>query len=201
MSDHRSKRMEVELERQIKDYIHNDIANAAHHLKKMIEDRMAADDRDGIFLDMMAALTMIAFAVEANLNFIGAKVVDGWVERQSGKDKWTQVLGTLGIEADYTQRPFSTLEQLRLFRDTLAHGKPRVLDEKETAIGTYDELYALNEIKSRSPWEHYVTLESVQAGYDDMNAIWDMMLKRAGIELHDTLSGWSGGMTYKRDVG
>jgi len=200
MNDRRHIKMEVELERSVKDYIHNDLTNAAHHLKKTIETRMAADDRDGIFLDMMAALTMIAFAVEANLNFVGAKVVQGWVERQSGEKKWAAVLGTLGIEADYAQRPFSTLEQLRQFRDTLAHGKPRVLDEKETAVGTYDELYSVNEIKSRSPWEPYVTLESVQAGYDDMNAIWNLMLEKAGIELHDTLSGWSGGMTYKRDV-
>jgi hypothetical protein len=192
--------MEVELERNVRDYIHNDIANAAHHLKKTVERRMADNDRDGIFLDMMASLTMIAFAVEANLNFIGAHVVQGWVERQPGEKKWTQVLGTLGIEPDYNQRPFSTIEQLRQFRDTLAHGKPRVLDERETAIGTYDELYSVNEIKSRSPWEHFVTLESVHAGYDDMNEIWNLMLERAGIALHDTLSGWSGGMTYKRDV-
>ncbi len=200
MNDRRNVRMEVELERSVKDYIHNDIANAAHHLMKTIEARLEKDDRDGIFLDMMAALTMIAFAVEANLNFIGDRVVEDWKERQSGEKKWAQVLEKLGIEADYTQRPFSTMEELRKFRDTLAHGKPRVLDEKETAIGTYDELYATNDLKSRSPWEAYVTLESVQAGYDDMNEIWNLMLEKAGIKLYDTLSGWSGGMTYKRDV-
>lgn len=71
---------------------------------------------------------------------------------------------------------------------------------KETAVGTYDELYSVNELKARSPWEPYVTLESVQTGYDDMNAIWNLMLERSGINLHDTLSGWSGGMTYKSEV-
>ncbi|WP_137821583.1 hypothetical protein [Pseudomonas sp. D(2018)] len=70
----------VRKEVQKKIYIHNDLANAANHLRKRVEENEATDNHEGISLDIMACLTMLAFTFESRLNFIGAKTVDSWNE-------------------------------------------------------------------------------------------------------------------------
>ena len=54
--------------------IHNDLQNAAWHLTERVKRRAAEDDRLGLAHDCMAALTVVAFAFEANLNFVGSEV-------------------------------------------------------------------------------------------------------------------------------
>jgi hypothetical protein len=46
-------------------YVHNDLMNAADFLKRRIDKRIEEGDRDGIGLDIMACLTIMAFAFEA----------------------------------------------------------------------------------------------------------------------------------------
>lgn len=75
------RRMRVVLERRKVDNIHNDLSNAATYFRKRILERIERGDREGLFLEMMAELTMIAFAVEANLNFVGDRVIEGWKEK------------------------------------------------------------------------------------------------------------------------
>lgn len=70
-------KMRVRLQARRDIYVHNDIANAAHYFKTRIEERVSNNDRTGVGLEMVTALTMLAFAVEARFNFLGAQLISG----------------------------------------------------------------------------------------------------------------------------
>ncbi|RWA78216.1 hypothetical protein [Mesorhizobium sp.] len=95
MADEAQPKIRALLEIEDADFIHNDLANAAFHLKERVRKAMEAGERDGIGLDMMAALTMTAFAHEAYLNFIGDMVIEGWDERQALWKKERQIMTSL----------------------------------------------------------------------------------------------------------
>ena len=63
-------------------YVHNDLSNAAFHLLERIDEMERTDNREGIGLDVMACLTMMAFTFEAKINFLGFKVIAEWKEKQ-----------------------------------------------------------------------------------------------------------------------
>jgi hypothetical protein len=62
-------------------YVHNDLAGAAYHFKGVIESKLAANDRKGIAYDYMACLLMLAFTFEAQINFLGLKLISNWKEK------------------------------------------------------------------------------------------------------------------------
>lgn len=119
-------------------YVHNDLSNAAFHFKNGIEDRLKRDDRAGIAFEYLACAVMIALTFEAKINFLGAKLISNWQERQPFNDKVDQVFAHLGIKKDATQRPYSSIEQMKRFRDSVAHGKPTIVEHDETVVMTQD---------------------------------------------------------------
>jgi hypothetical protein len=56
-------------------YIHNDIGNAVFYFKNRVDERIAKGDHDGVGLEIIAGLTLLAFEVEARFNFLGAKLI------------------------------------------------------------------------------------------------------------------------------
>lgn len=181
----REQRLRVLIEAKRKDLIHNDLANSAFYLKERVIARDAAGDREGIFLDMMAAATMTAFALEAYLNFVGTTKVPDWKDRAGIRAKLDSLRAFLKIDAPLDVRPYATVGELIELRNTLAHGKPRISKIREVAEGTYDELHA----RMRPPqpdWEKSLTPEFVVRVYEDVEAIWREMLNAAGIDILDT---------------
>jgi hypothetical protein len=64
-------KMRVHLKAHRHIYIHNDIGNAAFYFKNRVNERIAKGERDGVGLEIIAGLTLLAFEVEARFNFIG----------------------------------------------------------------------------------------------------------------------------------
>lgn len=104
--------------------IHNDLMQAADHFKLAVEAKLKAGDRSGIAYDYMACLVMVAFAFEAQINFIGQEKIKQWNERENFHDKVKKVLAELKITPDWAKRPYSSMQYAKDFRDSLAHGKP-----------------------------------------------------------------------------
>lgn len=194
------RKMRVELTQEQAAYIHNDLGNTAYYFKQRIVERLAKDDRDGIFLEMTAGLTMTAFAMEAAVNFVGDWIFkEDWRERDASLKKVKRVFTELRIDfGGFKDRPFSSVVHLKELRDTLAHGKPERMTSREITVGTYDELYAKPLIAGG--WESMVTPENVVNWYDDMDDIWHRMLKAASIEVIDTMSIGSRGMRFIEHV-
>lgn len=185
--------MKVRKQVQKNIYIHNDLANTADHLRKRVEEMEATGNRDGIALDITACLTMLAFTFESRMNFIGAKTLgDDWKERDYFVNKIKTVFKTLEIDSNRTERPYSTVWELKNFRDTIAHGKPDESETKEVveSDGSLEDLAT----DLSGAWEAYRTIEFMRQGFEDVNAIWKEWLERAGIELHETLTHGSHGI-------
>lgn len=167
-------------------YIHNDLQTAAFYLKEKIEEKIQNGDRSGIGYDKMACLAMLAFSVEANINFFGHKLISGWRERASFETKFSAVLARLNIVHDDTQRPFKSLKALKEFRDLIAHGKPKEIQFNETLVMSPEEADRANDLSA--DWEAYCSDENVMFSYEDVEIVWKMMLKTSGLKLYDTLT-------------
>jgi hypothetical protein len=172
-------------------YVHNDLSNAAYHFKIAIEAKVAANDRKGIAFDYMACLLMLAFTFEAKINFLGSKLfADKWQERHSFREKNKQVLAKLKIVPDWTVRPFSSIDAMKRFRDSIAHGKPVETVTDETVITTSE--MADKQIDLDSEWLRYCEHDAVFNSFDDVETIWKQLLEAAKLEVFDTLTHGGG---------
>ncbi|MET4686263.1 hypothetical protein [Sinorhizobium fredii] len=179
------ERVKVKVKAKSQVYIHNDLANNAYYLRKKIHERLAKGETEGISLEMTACLVMIAFALEAQINFLGWKLIEKWKEFAPTLEKLQQVAKQLGVDPNFETRPFSTVKRLKEFRDGIAHGKPFTITVEDELVATYDELENLG--YKQAPWEGVVTKEFVDQAYDDMETIWRDLLERSGLEVLDTL--------------
>lgn len=84
-------------------------------------------------------------------------------------------------------RPYKSIVDLKDFRDTLAHGKPKEVLQEIEVITTHEELAARGHLSA--DWEKYLSEEFVFDAYQDVNLIWNDLLKRSGLEVFDTLTG------------
>jgi hypothetical protein len=168
-------------------YVHNDLSNSAYHFKTVIETKVAANDRNGIAFDYMACLLMLAFTFEAKINLLGAKLkADKWNERHSFKEKIKQVLANLQIVPDWTVRPFSSIDTMKKFRDSIAHGKPMEIVTDESVITTSE--MADKRVNLEADWLLYCEHDGVFNSFEDVDTIWKQLLEAAKLEVFDTLT-------------
>lgn len=105
-------------------YPHNDLLNLAFYHIDTIRTKVKTDEDNGLALDCHSCLIAIAFSVEALINFVGDKKVDGWNEYERFHIKMEQVCEIADIKYDESVEPFSTLNQIKQLRNLMAHGKP-----------------------------------------------------------------------------
>lgn len=195
MSEEPEPRIKALLEIQQFDRIHNDLINAAFHLKERICKADESGEREGMGLDLMAAVTMTAFAYEAYLNFIGHAALKDWKEFSPQWQKEVAITEALGIERNLERRPFSTVNKLREVRNTLAHGKPTFEEHAWEAEGTHSELTAT--LKAfQAGLEVTITRAFLEEAYADVEEIWKLMLQRADIQVWETMGHGAGGITF-----
>lgn len=195
MADEAQPRIRALLEIDNADLIHNDLANAAFHFTERVRKAIEAGEREGVGHDMMAALTMTAFAYEAYLNFVGNAAIEHWDERQSLWKKERQILESLGLEWKENERPRSTTRELRDFRDVLAHGKPVLTKQTQEAEGTDSDLQTL--LRNYKPeWETKLDPDFVSRAYEDVEAMWRAMLQAGQINVIETISHGSRTITF-----
>lgn len=187
------EKIKVRRQRRKHFYIHNDLANAAYHSKLLIEEKLKTDGA-GIALDCMGCLTMLAFTVEAKINFLGAKLITSWKERQPFDDKLKAVLERLNLQLNPSERPLSSINELKEFRDSIAHGKPLEIESDEEVTGTAEEIDNLPDLTAN--WQNFSKPENVFKISDDVDAFWKLLLQQSGLSVFDTLSGGSTSLTF-----
>lgn len=175
-------------------YIHNDLSNAAYHFKKAVEARLVEGNREGIAFEIMACLSMLAFSFEARINFLGAKLFqDKWKERQAFNNKVGQVINKVKLGLPENERPYTSIEKLKTFRDSIAHGKPCTIEVDEVVEVEYDDLDRVVDLSAG--WEDFCTESVMNEVYDDIEEIWQLLLSKSGLELFETITHGSGGIT------
>jgi hypothetical protein len=176
----------AKIRKDMRIYIHNDLMNAADVLKGKIDERSKKGERDGIGWEIMACLTIIAFAFEAQMNFLGFKLIQNWEERKPYLLKFERVAKQVSVKVDYGSRPHSTVKELKDFRDTLAHGKPKEIKVEREDVITREELERRDLLKAE--WQDSLTEEFLARAYDDMEDIWREFLERSGLSVIDTIT-------------
>jgi len=166
--------------------IHNDISNTANHLRTRVEEMDKAGNREGISLDITACLVLLAFTFESRLNFIGHHKVGDWCERERFPTKLKIVRKALNLKPDYSVRPYSSIRALQDFRNTIAHGKPIIIEINETIEGDPDA--HPDDMELRAPWEESLTTTFMRQCSDDIDEIWKEWLNAAEIDSYQTLT-------------
>lgn len=174
-------------------HIHNDLGNAAFYYRNLIKDRFDRDDRKGITFDLMSCLVFLAFSFEATLNFYGDVLIPRWKEMQSFDSKVQEVFAAIKIKPDMKQSPFSSISQLKKFRDLVAHGKPINYPYDEIIELPKDELERPHNLSGE--WEAYCTPDSVFAIYSDIDAILKILSEQSGISPYEMLTRDEGGLS------
>jgi hypothetical protein len=191
-------KIKVRLKAHRRIYIHNDIGNAVFYFKDRVDTRIAQGDRDGVGLEIIAGLTLLAFEVEARFNFLGAKLIADWKERAPATEKVEKVCGHLGVALDFSVRPYSSVAKLKDFRDTLAHGKPEEKTFDEEVVATAEELEARGIL--HADWEAYVDQGFFHEAYGDAEQIWKELLTKSGLTVFDTLTHGGSHMSFIENV-
>ncbi|WP_428428659.1 hypothetical protein [Pararhizobium sp.] len=180
-------KMKVRVQQQKQILVHNDLSNAGYYFYKRIGERLKMDDREGVGLEMMACLTMLAFSIEAKANFLGWKLSPKkWNEGKTTKEKLKSVAKQLGVAIDFGKRPYSTVTSLKAFRDEIAHGKPieRFADDVKVI-----ESEDLDRHDPLTPdWDKFLTPEFIDQAYEDVNAIWHDLLGASDLKVYETLT-------------
>jgi hypothetical protein len=146
----------------------------------------AADNRSGISLDITACLVMLAFTSESRLNFIGAKKVEGWNERDPFPVKVKAVFKALNLRPDLKKRPYTAMKLLQDFRNIIAHGKPSTVEIDELIEVGPEDRY--DDVDLKADWEKCLNTDFMRQCSDDIDRIWHEWLEVARIELHETLT-------------
>src|SRR5262245_16328299 len=110
------RKLRVRRQRKRNILIHNHLFNAALYFKNRIEERLNRDD--GIAFGYMACLVMLAFTIEAHINFLGYTLIPTWKEFRRFDEKLNDVLTRLQLSPDMSSRPYASINILKNFRDT-----------------------------------------------------------------------------------
>jgi hypothetical protein len=179
-------------------YIHNDIGNAAFYFKERVNQRAARDDREGIAHEIIAALTLLAFEIEARFNFLGYKLIEDWDEWQAAKKKIEAICNYLGVKPDFSARPYLNVEKLRAFRNTLAHGKPEEVELDEEVVATAEELDERGFLHAE--WEAYIEQDFLNEAYDDAEQVWKELLEKSGLTVFETMTSGTRSFSFIEHV-
>ncbi|KZY60454.1 hypothetical protein A3733_24880 [Pseudoalteromonas shioyasakiensis] len=188
----------VEETQNSKVYIHNDLSNAAHFLKESAI-KSKEGNGEGLSLIIMGSLTMYAFSLEARINFIGSKTIENWNERKQYIKKLKKILKSCDIPYLPDERPFTTLNELKKFRDLVAHGKPLEVSESEVKVLDRNEEKEFK-LKDKSTHFQLCNLNFLSMVEEDIQILWRDLLKGSGIEPRDTITTFSGSQHYLGDI-
>jgi hypothetical protein len=194
------KKIKARVQKSKRVFVHNDLSQAAMYHANVIQEKLDKGSRDAIMYDGMACAVMVAFAFEANVNFMGFKLNEAgrlpdWKERDSFIEKLKKVFGALGIPVELNKRPLKSMERMKTLRDTLAHGKPVYAEYDEVLIGAPEEIDLFRGGGLSAGWETECKPEVVKEVREDLEELWKLMIQKSGLVLWDTITSGDGSIS------
>ena len=160
-------------EREVRTFV-----DLSHGSKVLI--MKAEQDNNGSYYTLMSSILLTAFTFEAYLNHIGSTKLELWPETETIKvmDKYSQLCKELDINPDYSKRPCQTLSTLFTFRNSIAHGKSKILK-------TTKKISSKDSPHNHSPktkWEEYCNLKNAKRAKEDIEIIIKELHNKAGLD-------------------
>jgi hypothetical protein len=87
------------------------------------------------------------------------------------------------MTVDWNKRPYTSLVNMKNFRDTIAHGKP--VDEQLDYEVTDEEENIRKAFNLKQAWEDMVTHDEIMQAYDDTEIVWKEMIQKSGIDVNE----------------
>ena len=142
-------------------------------LFSIAEDALSRAKESPSRADFVTAMVMGAFALEAYLNFAGETKLSDWskLDRSPVRKKLVSLCKYAGFSPDFAQRPYSSLERLRLFRNSMAHARTETLDGPPLEPPDYPE----------TEWEAQCNIENVTQTLEDVRSAILNIHKQAGM--------------------
>lgn len=159
-------------EREVKTFV--DLNHASNVLINQAE-----EEPKGWYYTVMSSLLLRAFTFEAYLNDLGQNHLKLWDEIESIKvlDKYSILCKELKLTVDFSKRPLQTLTDLFKFRNAIAHGRSRMLEETKIVSSKCEPHHHTPE----SFWEKYCTLKNAKRAKEDIEAIIIALHTKAGL--------------------
>jgi hypothetical protein len=138
---------------------------------------------DGAHWVSMASLILTAFALEAFLNHLGARVFGTWADMESLRplQKLSVLCERLGVSFDTGTPPYQTLKTLVRFRNALAHGKTEKLSPPPTHHNAESVAAIMNSDRVLTDWERLCTSEYAERARKDLEEVVEQLHKAAKI--------------------
>lgn len=168
-------------------YPHNDLLNLAHYHLGILNDKLENGVKDALALDCTSVIISLAFSVEAIVNYVGYKCINEWKERRPYHKKMEEICELANITVDVESDLFITLNQLKVIRDMIAHGKPiegKADDSFSEGVNKYLE----------SPWAEYLNPEFTNKAYKQVKKFKNLVFSKCKIKPGTALTsaaGWS----------
>ena len=144
-------------------YPHNDLLNASFHILEKIEAAVKEGIEDGITLDCIGCIAVLAATSEALLNAVGQLKIEEWQERQSPRVKLITICKSASIEYCEDVYPFNILEELRCIRNQIMHCQPVIT---ENPLSVADDSNPLD-----ADWLGKATPEFCRSAFDSIKAL------------------------------
>lgn len=124
---------------------------------------------EGSYYTTMASIIFSAFTFEAYLNDIGEELIPYWneIDRLSINKKCNVICKCCGIEFEKGTRPYQTYYQLFKFRNSLAHGRSKILTSTN-CVSSYDEY---KDLELKTDEEEFCTIENAEIVREDIKQI------------------------------
>ena len=132
--------------------------------------KLAEQNIKGRESNCVISMLFCAFSLEAYLNHIGAKHFNRWEvmkEKLSPQDKLILITDEIGVNVDFSRRPFQTFKKVFKFRNWMVHAKTEEIEFKGELILDEDE----KPPKPLAEWEKWVKLSTAQRFDEDSKAI------------------------------
>lgn len=163
---------------------HNDLITLAHYHVGIVKRKVEAGTYEGIRLDGMSAVIAMVFAVEAVINYTGAKAVTGWKERDHFPAKIKALETRLKFTFDAGVEPFRTVSLVKDARNAIAHGQPQIRNFEGEGHGLGEKL--------RPSWATVIEPEFVVPAFDEVMRFKDLLFGLAKIKPGSALTSAMG---------
>ncbi len=166
-------------------YPHNDLLNLANYHLEILNDKVENGVKNSIALDCTSVLISLAFSVEAIVNYVGYKCIKEWKERQPFHKKMEEICESANISINAESDLFEVINQLKIIRDSIAHGKP--------IEGKTDDNFSEGMNKYlKSPWDEYLNPEFTNLAYESVKEFKNLLFSRYKIKPGTALTSAAG---------
>jgi hypothetical protein len=202
-----AKKIKARVQKTKHVFVHNDLSQAALHHEDAIQEKLNNGKRNGIAYDGMACALMVAFAFEANVNFIGFKLheagkLPNWQEREKFDKKLNKVFKALSIPVEEDKRPTFVHEAYESAARHAGARQARLCRIRQGSgrhAGRNRPIHRAWNLRARG-WETECTPDAVKEARGDLEELWKLMIEKSGLSLYDTMTGGDGAISFIEHV-